>query len=58
MTIQSDVEIDRHRQTVDRIANQDCLAETVLYQQYLNRHSGLRMRWRTGPDARNCLNRI
>jgi hypothetical protein len=29
VTVQGDVEIDRHRQTVDRIANQDCLAGTL-----------------------------
>ena len=38
VTIQSEVEIDRHGHTIDGIVNQDSIAEVVFDQQYVNRH--------------------
>ena len=58
MTIQGEVEIDRNRQAFDGIVNQDCIAQIILDQQYVNGHSAAKMNYLIDLDARNSLNRI
>jgi hypothetical protein len=38
--------------------NQDCIAQVILDQQYVNGHGESKMPRRTGLDARNSVNQI